>query len=1079
MRLYCYIQEYHNERFPITSGATEVETITEKLDSFTFQLDNVPKELELEPFQFVRIVGYDNDNIVLNKLRIIDDFASEEVNLVGETKYFSYTIKAMSVLKYFEKFDVPNRTILHSKVEDRKTIAEVVKEMCDLYIPRVKVKNGTKFEYQSLFDYQTIFNETDLFNVACPDLSWNNPSLREVITTLFLYVGCLPTFDNYKLTYINLRKDKVEFFDSQNPLKFRVAKSLSSDSYVNTLVNPLTKTLDEGNKVVNEVIGFRDTNNVLLRLKNNNLNLQTSLPIERVNKLEFLLPRVIAITFTHKDYNFLKDFVRIPNDHTIEIENTTNSVIDVEYYSYEIEITSTSSQAAKMINKTQPQRRVIEFNQTLTIQSESGFNRIHATIILNGNTYVVDSMFYNRYASTWENANISFLTYFNFDITSLVKEAQVRKQLDVDFRKVQRGAINVSLETLASNYFTTVEYTYGDNKITGFAQSFDFFNFLFTDTTYLIEVWLEYFSREIDGLSVNWGKPIYRQQLEKQINEILDTFNLNGAVDMSTFYSVSNTFTVVRSVSGLNAYPVNELSYPDEMSTFALCLFNIDYVPFNNLRTKFHKEKIDIPIEIGQIDTQENSIITFDEFSNREQQKINRLGNPLGAIVQPQHTLNEIIDIGANVNSPIRTYKGSDIFQRETQYYQEHCESNYRASKNYVMRDYFTALQTKYRAYEYVGLNQSVERKENVHTYVRIGYDKLEYGTNKIYGLKFEYLASALFHQDTYLLTYAVETSGYYVNEGETISEVKQGSFKQDISLVTNDTSLIINYNNIDSASYGVYIKNYDTSISSYEALGGFVQSWYMHASEYDTSHRVWFTNIHLDYGNNYVYGSQSDYNVSFKQSTALPLLNDENGDYVENHVFMLRNQLSNTLYGQYMGGESGKRLYYKSIDERINESVQFEYYSESEDINFTKWLVEYNGLKQNIPSGYTLASYWSSDNVLNDKFKDIGELAIYPRELIGNITNFSCGCSVVLQPINYTQAKPYLHIVLVNGNDYVDLICVKFRSNENHTISFSLNDTKTDYVYSLNSVSQIYEYTNFKVDTTQSSREISALNNG
>lgn len=61
MRLIAYIEDYGSRQFDLVGGSVLVETITEKLDSFSFNLTNLSTKLNLRPFQFVRIVDIDED----------------------------------------------------------------------------------------------------------------------------------------------------------------------------------------------------------------------------------------------------------------------------------------------------------------------------------------------------------------------------------------------------------------------------------------------------------------------------------------------------------------------------------------------------------------------------------------------------------------------------------------------------------------------------------------------------------------------------------------------------------------------------------------------------------------------------------------------------------------------------------------------------------------------------------------------------------------------------------------------------------------------------------------------------------
>src|SRR5574344_1146863 len=141
----------------------------------------------------------------------------------------------------------------------------------------------------------------------------------------------------------------------------------------------------------------------------------------------------------------------------------------------------------------------------------------------------------------------------------------------------------------------------------------------------------------------------------------------------------------------------------------------------NSLSIKYAKEINDIPLEIEQLDTQEASIPNFDNMSNREIEKANRLGNNLYQIHASFLNSLELNSLNSYIDFPYgEIIDRAIVFSREISVYNNYIDVNYTATKDYVLKEYFTSIQTKYRAYEYIPYEKAIERKENIKVYALI-----------------------------------------------------------------------------------------------------------------------------------------------------------------------------------------------------------------------------------------------------------------------------------------------------------------------------------------------------------------------
>ena len=128
----------------------------------------------------------------------------------------------------------------------------------ELYCPKIKyTEDGENWDYKSLITLSKDLEQK--FNVECSDMSLSQPTLRQLLTSLMIQVGCIPILKNRELSFLDFREEK-KVFDNikiKNTLNY-IEKSLSSDSYINTLVNNFEQVLDNENEVISETVGFRN-----------------------------------------------------------------------------------------------------------------------------------------------------------------------------------------------------------------------------------------------------------------------------------------------------------------------------------------------------------------------------------------------------------------------------------------------------------------------------------------------------------------------------------------------------------------------------------------------------------------------------------------------------------------------------------------------------------------------------------------------------------------------------------------------------------------------------------------------------
>lgn len=1043
MILKAYIENYGSQAFDLVDGSVIKTNLNETLDSGAINITNITTKLELFPYQFVKLVSTDN---TFSKYLIIDNFVETIENL--DENIYDYVINLASPLKILEKVQLPNRTVIHSLVSERETLSQVISRMMILYCPKVKKTNdNTTWTYDYIFDWSSLIADTKLSSTYCPDLSFNAPTLREVLTTLMLVVGYLPTINHRTLTFVDLRANATNFNIQENRI-YSVKRSNSVDSYVNTLQVQADSVLDTNNKVVNEMIGFRDRENVFLK-HTENLKLETRFPIESINKLELrtyaktrftleTITQIGNILFSLENPSQQSDFYINNTKFVLSSNSSALSItnVAVKYY-YDVgAYTTTDSSGYNNLclskENTTPiltdEYASLIINPTpLTLTPSQTIVWTYAVIsfLYNGSLYKVATYQVGRTASS--NLGLQLNNLFSKDITDIVFEEGKRKLLSKDYNLIAQAVPYSSFKLF---YYLTLSYRYGGREITGFSNTWNEFTWFGGFQGNFMEALWE----QIKGLG------------EYEISQIENSVSFpSGSI---TGYEVLGTTKDI--VGG-------------SKSKFSLFFFNIEYRPFNDVNIRYTKEINDLPFAIEQLDKQEASIPMLDEFSYREQEKVNRLGNNVLQIHQSQASdLSYINDLNT-------LYEDSVVFSREIAFYDDCFEVNYVASKDYVLKNYFTALQTKYRAYEYVDYNQTVLRKENQKVFVYIGTTYLNADDYVVYAQ----FGSTNNYQPPFLWSALNNyTRGNDITFKYQISGNGSNLYKNDLSVITYKNNIVFTSANYDSVSWGVYIENGDELPN----LGGYTQGWYIN-DVYDQGQFCLYTTKALTdlMGNNEIIYSDTQIQNFASESLAMPQVN------------AIPNLLSETFLRYSETRALSIKEYYKSQNEVLSQTLQFEYYTDTKEsgkpyYEWTEKFVELNSAvfdrskgelqifgfeeptelveePQDTISGTLLSNYATIVRTVTNR-----GIRFYLSNMFNQIsgtTRYHC-LYRTFKVVWYdeTSGKSYDVFAIqidesISSSDYADI--QKYNSG-NLNAYFSMNDTKTNKVYQVNATSGLWE---------------------
>ena len=994
-------QKNNTSAYELVVGSVLKEELNETLDSGSIIISNVEpsRKLELEPYQYVYIYDTESD---FEKYFLVDNFIENYVNL--DTPYYEYTIALMSETKLLEKIQLPNRTIRNPLNAPQLKVNELIGQFCKLYIPSVKYfnKNSNTWSYHQIIDYQSVIDVNSIFNVDCPDMEFNHPTLRQVLTSLMQVVGCLPRVINHKLTYVNLRLKPTEFIIPSDR-KYIVSTSNSSDSY-NTSIQTLGENIvGENNIVKNETLGFRDVENVFLK-HTENLKLTTEFPIKEIKSLKMNVPvnfyfgmGVIHLGDTFISNNFVYDNNLTKTKIGFEIYYSSDLGNDIELrYCFE-KVNYLNNNFGKVIYQVLTRSEIYQETATKSIVNES---YVYSNTLKDNQDYnliVIElrkGNDYGYYLISVDNVYHFYMpTLYIVDLTSLVFETQARKLKRTDLTYSPE-----TIEDMSKYYYTTLEYTYGSNDINGFSQQYDYVEWYGKYTDIMIENLYNILKNEKD---IIYGR---EDQIIKTYLGFLPKDKEKLHID--TRYDKIYDYTLDTSLSPYSAYT-----------------FNITYIPFNNVNLKFDKSK-DIPLSLTQLDNQESAIPSLTAFALREQEKVERIGNNVVKI-----NASNITNF-ADINALNTKYNDSIIFSKEIAYYEDFCNVNYIATKDYVLKNYFTNIQTKYRAYRYVEYANTVLRIENRKYYVYLntssfnGSDTLGVGNltdkqnrkNKIN----DYFLGNLVNQETIF-----DTLDYNIK-----ATTDNKMYRNDLSIIKFNNNIALNYRDFDSVSGGIGIE----SPTQVPKLGGYIQKWYNRDGlNYNTYNGTYFVDFSFipNFGTELenLFLTEENLLAYYNKQLKLPLVSYDDFNpttYKGKMIYICESRTSGqTLFSQ-------NAPYFKSQDEVLSETIQFEYLSASEDLILGTHFVDYDRFIANAKIGYI--------EVSEDFNYDFEKVYTKTNETIKDIKRNTINALV----ISLTNELNYI-IVAYNDTSYV--ILAKGNSNI-VVINASISDTKSLYCY-------------------------------
>ena len=279
-----------NQTFSIDEGSTITENYNETLDTAHVRISHRNSAINIEPFD--KVILHDENNRLSDRYMLVDTFTESMEGL--DPIIYSYEIDLFSETKELENIILPNLSI--TKNSTLTSIWAYLSKYNDLYGPKIRVNNAfyNKYTFASAVGTK--------FLVDCPEMQWNAPTFREVLTSLMMVLDCIPVLKNNVIDFIDLTKTKDEVDTSKVNY---IHRTQSSEDYVSELkmnmVNVMQTSVAGTKQSVRRVEyqTFKPSSGYILTSEN--AILKTQYPILKINSLKICFQNIIYVDSNKTD----------------------------------------------------------------------------------------------------------------------------------------------------------------------------------------------------------------------------------------------------------------------------------------------------------------------------------------------------------------------------------------------------------------------------------------------------------------------------------------------------------------------------------------------------------------------------------------------------------------------------------------------------------------------------------------------------------------------------------------------------------------------------------------------------------
>lgn len=299
--------------YDLVQGNTFAEEYNETLDSGTIIINGIAKIEDLRPYDDVFIwdssnneqfTGYGSGVTLPSTYYhlLVDQFTCEQ--LVLGSNLYKYTIQLFSETKGLENAQLPNISITQPlNAANRELTINYIKAYVGMYSPARKITANKTLKTYTLErkyalatqDLGNLKAPSNIFgaNDYAPEISLNDPNLRDVLTQLMLTKDCIPVVKDDLIYCLDISARRGTFDTSKGEINY-VIGSRSSDNHCDSLKRTYQNALGQENTCkYTEYLGFRNSDTGLMTLSN--MRLETKFPIYKINKVLMCYYKKLAV----------------------------------------------------------------------------------------------------------------------------------------------------------------------------------------------------------------------------------------------------------------------------------------------------------------------------------------------------------------------------------------------------------------------------------------------------------------------------------------------------------------------------------------------------------------------------------------------------------------------------------------------------------------------------------------------------------------------------------------------------------------------------------------------------------------
>ena len=876
----------------IDEGSTITENYNETLDSAEIRISHITsdKRLNIEPFD--KVILHDENGNLPDKYMCIDTY-TETMECVDDPYMYSYQISLFSETKELENIALPNLSITQMPNGHSRKIYELLQQYLDLYDEKIRVKGLTLTQYFLSDPYNYFGDGTTVTYDFVPSTQFKNDYRAGRISDVNFYIGpgSSGNITNLQGQVINIQAAGIDVFGirvTYTPL------------YATTLVVGVNyKLYDENHYHFTNKHSFKEiiVSGVTIKEIEEKFNMECP-------EMQWNNPTLREVL---TDLMMVKDCIPVVRNNIIDYIDLTQKKDEVDTTKVNYIQRSQSSEdyvsELRMEMKNVMQTSINNVKNTCCVTEYIPFLPSDGSYVVTSKNIVIKTqlpilnvkhlwMVFPYSGSVSSGSNDLKKYIFKLDLCALKTISNGTKRLLYEYSEysvlpvVRYEPTNFS--TISQNI--ALYFTRGSNIISGFDSVSK-------------QHWL-------------WGTTDEITLLKKLMKNNCRDINNN-----------------------LVYGPNNNTDYNPWYSTF----FEIEYETQTD--SVFQSSKDIAPSHQRIIvDNQTNAYVDAYNQGFMEYQKANRLGNQqLYINARYEDDFEDIIKIGDY-------YEDSVVYQTTYQIYKHHIEVNAVATKDYILRDYFTGVKARVRSWKIAEANDAFLRHDLQKYYLEFSKkDKWE-DITLFYDLAEDFM-SPLFEGAVNPILYCgivictqeyPNTAQYYVP-----SNTAQ-MFSMDLIGRIVGNSIVFNFGFDDNYSAGkvanVTVSDIEPCDSESDGQG--------HLTRYVLGVK---DDIVSGYGGvpvkdwQYTDDNGECYSVSYYFATNINQANDlttfDSWTDAQQQDFMFeciqKPVIKTSRIESYIVFENQNKLIYKDNREILRLSTQFEVCSDSHDIVFTRKFLE------------------------------------------------------------------------------------------------------------------------------------------